>query len=105
MSVPAKQRKRVLMAQGGNPKIVCGNGLAFPLQFETDDRIRASCLIVDVEHSHGRDPFLEPVFITGPVSGLRDAKTVFAENDDGNGEAFGAANNFECGRIMLGSSG
>ena len=105
MSVPAQQRKRVLVAEGGNPKIVRGNGLAFLLQFETDDRIRTSCLIVDVEHSDGRDPFLEPVFITGPVAGLRDAKTVFAKNDDGNGEVFGAGNDFECGRIMLGSSG
>ena len=78
--IPAQQWERVLTAKGGNPKIVRGNWFAFPLQFETDDRIRASRLILDLEHTDRRNPFLEPVFVTGPVAGLRDAKTVYAEN-------------------------
>jgi len=75
----------VLAAECRDPQIVAGDRLTFLLEFETDDRIRMSGLIIDVEYCDGSDPFSEPVLITCPVAGLRDSKAVLTEHNHGDG--------------------
>jgi len=103
VAVPAQERKGVLAAECGDPEIVGGDGLALLFQFKPEDRVGASGLIVHIEHRDGRNPFSEPALITCPVTGLCDSKTVFTEDNHGYGEVFGAGNDFEGGRFVVGS--
>jgi hypothetical protein len=75
--ITAQEGEGMLAAERGNPQIVGGNGPTLLFEFKPNHRIGVSGFIVDVEHTDGRDPFPEPVFVACPVLGLGDPKTVF----------------------------
>src|SRR5208283_2585993 len=62
-----------------------------------------SGLFVDVEYGDGRNPLSEPALITCSVPGLCDTEAVFTEHNHGNRHVFRAGNDFEGGRIVVGS--
>src|ERR1700740_2777185 len=58
---------------------------------------------VDIEHAHRRNPFPQPVFVRGPVPGLRDPETEFTQHDHGYGKPLGSGDNLKCRRFVVSS--
>ena len=86
VTISTENRQGMLLAQRGNPQIIGGNWCARSLEVEADTCVVARRLLVDVKHSYSSDPFTKPVFVFCPVTGLRDSKTIFAQDDHGNGQ-------------------
>jgi hypothetical protein len=101
--IAAQDGEGMLAAERGNPQIVGGNGPTFLLKFKPNNRIGLSGFIIDVEHTDGRDPFPEPLFVTCPVPGLGYPKTVFTYDNHGNGKTISTGDNCKGGRIVVGS--
>src|SRR5882672_8082442 len=103
--VPAYKREGMLAAERGDPKIVGGNGLAFPFQFEADGGVEVGSPIVNVQNCDRRDPLAKPALIADPVARLGDSKPVFAQYDHRESNAIGAGNQFHGGSFAIGNGG
>jgi hypothetical protein len=101
--IAAQEGEGMLAAERRDPQIVGGNGPTLLLEFKPNHRIGVGGLVVDVEHTDGRNPFPEPVFVTCPVPGLGDPKTVFTQDNHGNGKTISTGDNLKGGRIVVGS--
>src|SRR5690349_3846956 len=68
MTIAAKDRERMLPAQGGDPEVVRWNGFSGPPRFEMDCRVVMCSSLVYVEHSA---IFNEPIQLgTVPGDGI-----------------------------------
>jgi hypothetical protein len=105
VAVPAYKWEGMLAAERRDQKIVGGYRLAFPFQFEGDGCVGVGGRIVNIQNCHGRDPLAKPALKDGPVARLGDSKTVFAQDDHGDGNMVSAGNQFHGGSVAIGNGG
>jgi hypothetical protein len=88
MTVAAQKRKGVLTTERRNPNIVGWNR---PLQIRAKRSVRDGGPFVDIEDSKFREVFGQPFFVVVPIAGVRNAVPVFAQDNNGNGDLSGFA--------------
>src|SRR5438309_8784059 len=91
MTVAAQKRKGVLTTERRNPNIVGWNRRSSPLQFRANRSVRDGGPFVDIEDSKFREVFGQPFFVVLPVAGVRNAVPVFAQDNNGNSDLSGFA--------------
>ena len=93
----------MLAAERSDPEVVGRDGLAFFLQFEADNRIGMSRLVVYSQDRDRRAPLAQPGLIACSVTRLCDAKAIFAKYDHRYGQAFSTGDDIHRVWIVLGS--
>src|SRR5690242_607706 len=104
MPITAQNRESMLAAKCGNPEVIGRNRRSLPLKFQAKGGVRLSSLLVKVEHGHGGNPFLEPVLVARSMAGLRNAETVFAQDNYWHCDSFRFRNDRERRRISISGS-
>lgn len=82
VSIPAQQRKTVLAAQCGNPKVIRWDRFSGLSQFDADSCIMMRSLFVNVEHSAVSHETIQPPPIPSPIARLCDPEAIFPNYHD-----------------------